>query len=182
MRCVGPPFLEQRGTVRDRDTSIEMMGLNYTEILCFLIMYHGICLSMRQLKGILRLHGLARRNQQSQPNEIDAVESELHMGSGSSVGYRLMHQRICSSYGLAADRETVRLIMKTLDPDGVQRRSKNRLIRHKYQVNGPNFLWHIDGYDKLKPFGLCIHGAINGFSRRIMWLEVDHSNNNPSII
>ena len=186
VQCVGPPFLERRGTVRDRDTSIEIylsMGLNYTEILYFLIMYHGISLSMRQLKRILRSRGLARRNQQSPPNEIvDAVESELHMGSGSSIGYRLMHQRICSSYGLAADRETVRLIMKTLDPDGVQRRSKNRLIRRKYQANGPNFLWNIDGYDKLKPFGFCIHSAIDGFSRRIMWLEVDHSNNNPSII
>lgn len=123
------------------------MRLNYTEILCFLIMYHGICLSMRQLKRILRSRSLARRNQQSPPNEIiDAVESELHMESGSSIGCRLMHQRICSSYGLAADSETVRLIMKTLDPDGVQRRLKNRLIRRKYQPNGPNFLWHIDGH------------------------------------
>ena len=82
---------------------------------------------MRQLKRILRSRGLAERNQPSRPNEIvDAVESELQWGSGSSIGYRIMHQRICSSHGLVADRETVRLIMKTLDPDGVQRRSAQR--------------------------------------------------------
>ena len=68
-----------------------------------------------------------QRNQPSPPNEIvDAVESELQWGSGSSIGYRIMHQRICSSHGLVADRETVRLIMKTLGPDGVQRRSAQR--------------------------------------------------------
>ena len=31
-------------------------------------------------------------------------------------------------------------------------------------------MWHIDGYDKLKPYGFCVHGAIDGFSRRIMWI------------
>ena len=46
---------------------------------------------------------------------------------------------------------------------------------------GPNFIWHIDGYDKLKPYGFCTHGAIDGYSRRILWLEVGPSNNNPMV-
>ena len=37
------------------------------------------------------------------------------------------------------------------------------------------------GYDKLKPYGFPIHGCICGYSRRILWLEVVKSNNNPSI-
>ena len=47
---------------------------------------------------------------------------------------------------------------------------------------GPNYIWHIDGYDKLKPYGFCVHGAIDGYSRRIMWLEVGRSNNNPRLV
>jgi hypothetical protein len=35
---------------------------------------------------------------------------------------------------------------------------------------GPNFAWHADGYDKLKPYGFPIHGCIDGFSRRLIWL------------
>ncbi len=27
---------------------------------------------------------------------------------------------------------------------------------------GPNHVWHIDGYDKLKPFGFPIHGCVDG--------------------
>ena len=48
-------------------------------------------------------------------------------------------------------------------------------------VPGPNFIWHIDGYERLKPYGFCIHGAIDGYSRRILWLEVGPSNNNPMV-
>ena len=35
------------------------------------------------------------------------------------------------------------------------------------------------GYDKLKPYGFPIHGAIDGFSRKILWLELTRSNNKP---
>jgi hypothetical protein len=49
-------------------------------------------------------------------------------------------------------------------------------------VRCPNDRWHIDGYDKLKPFGFCIHGAIDGYSRRILWLEVSSSNNDPTTV
>ena len=47
---------------------------------------------------------------------------------------------------------------------------------------GANFCWHIDGYDKLKPFGFSIHGCVDGFSRRILWLEVQRSNKNPRLM
>ena len=33
--------------------------------------------------------------------------------------------------------------------------------------------------DKLKPFGFSVHGYINGFSRRLLWLEEGPTNKNP---
>ena len=54
----------------------------------FLLLTHGIVLSLRQLKRILRKRGLFRRRNGSNHEEvIRAVEIELQ-GSGSSVGYR----------------------------------------------------------------------------------------------
>ena len=41
---------------------------------------------------------------------------------------------------------------------------------------------HVDGWDKLAPFGIFIHGAVDGFSRRILWLEVNSTNKNPRVI
>ena len=40
----------------------------------------------------------------------------------------------------------------------------------------------MDGYDKLKPYGFPIHGCIDGWSRKILWLKVSKSNNHPDII
>ena len=33
----------------------------------------------------------------------------------------------------------------------------------------------------MKPYGLPVHGAIDGFSRKILWLKVVHSNNSPVV-
>lgn len=30
-------------------------------------------------------------------------------------------------------------------------------------MQGPDFVWHLDGYDKLKPYGFAIHGCIDGY-------------------
>lgn len=73
-------------------------------------------------------------------------------------------------------------MLSALDPEGVKRRSQHRLIRRKYQANGPIFIWHIDGSAKGKLFGFCINGAIDDYNRSIMWLEVDHSSSNPCAI
>ena len=51
----------------------------------------------------------------------------------------------------------------------------------KYFSAGPNYSWHIDGHGKLKPFGFLLHGCIDGFSRRLIWLEVSSSNKIPEI-
>ena len=79
-------------------------------------------------------------------------------------------------------RETVRIIMKSLDPEGVTLRSGHKLRRCTYRSQGSNFIWHIDGYEKLQPFGFTIHGAIDGYSGKILWLRVIPSNNNSKII
>ncbi len=43
-------------------------------------------------------------------------------------------------------------------------------------------MWHVDSYDKLKPFGICINGATDGFSRLMIWLHAYSTNSNPKII
>lgn len=36
------------------------------------------------------------------------------------------------------------------------------VVYDTYINQGPNFVWHVDGYDKLSPYGLDIHGCIDG--------------------
>lgn len=79
-------------------------------------------------------------------------------------------------------RCVVSKLLRELDPEGTEFRKSRRLKRREYSNPGPNFAWHIDGYDKLKPYGFPIHGAIDGFSRKILWLNVTRSNNSPDNI
>ena len=68
-----------------------------------------------------------------------------------------------------------------------------------FRVNkGPNFVWHCDGYDKLKPFGFAIHSCIDGmyihcgilckfflfirYSRRVILMNCGKGNNDLRII
>ena len=112
---------------------------------------------------------------------IESIYNELSSGPNSSFGCRYMHQKLRSKR-LVVCRETVRVIIKSLDPAGVERRSGRKLQRRVYRYPGPNFTWHVDGYDKLKPFGFCIHGCVDGFSRKIRWLSVGSTNNDLLII
>jgi len=114
----------------------------------------------------------------------DIVEAMLKImeNSGKCLGYRRVWKRLTTEYGIAIQPKTVMELMCLIDPDGVARRKNRKLIRCQYTSPGPNFVWHVDGYNKLNPFGFAIHGAINRFSRRILWLEVGPSNNDPQII
>ena len=102
---------------------------------------------------------------------------------GHLVAYllRYMHFKEQAA-ALVVDRETIRLVMKVMDPEVVSLRGTHELKRRKYICNGSNETWYMDGYDKLKPFGFAIHGCIDGFSRKIIWLRVASSNNDPKII
>lgn len=42
--------------------------------------------------------------------------------------------------------------------------------RRVYRVRGANALWHIDGNEKLRPWGFWVHGCIDGYSRLIIYL------------
>ena len=88
------------------------IGLSYIEIVAFLASLHGMTLSLRQLKRILRHLRLGRRLNRSNVGDVlDAVMQELN-GSGSIIGYRAMHQRLRNNYGLVVTRETVRQVSR----------------------------------------------------------------------
>ena len=72
--------------------------------------------------------------------------------------------------------------LQQVDPAATEARRKHQLKRLEYESNGPNDCWHIDSYDKLKPFGSPIHGAIDGHSPKILWLKIVQSNNDPKVI
>ena len=123
-------------------------GLSYKEILEFLELFYAVTLSLHQLHRILRKQNLFRRYRKSNITEVTQAILQNLSGCEKSFGYRLMHQKFRSD-GFIVDYETVRVLLKVLDVDGIELRSSHRLARRTYVSVGPNYLWHIDGYDKI---------------------------------
>ena len=78
--------------------------------------------------------------------------------------------------GIRIPRKLVQMFLKEIDPAGCERRRQHSIRRSQYVHPGP------DCYDKLKPSGFPIHGAIDGYSRKILWLKVARTSNSPDMI
>ena len=153
-------------------------GFQYKSIIDFLKKRHGINISERTLRNRLNENGLRRRSPNFDMNAVRGVMRNLLNGPGNMGGYRSMWHAL-RTQGLQVPRRVVEQLMRELDPEGCQSRRARRLRRRTYHVPGPNYCWHADGYDKLKPYGFPIHGCIDGWSRKIIWLHVARSNHKP---
>ncbi|XP_069122977.1 uncharacterized protein [Argopecten irradians] len=157
------------------------LGLSQLEILEYLATVCGVVLSLRTLKRKLRLLGLFRRKHFTDIIEVAIFIENVISDYNKLHGYKFLHLR-CIQEGLVVSQETVRLLLHILDPEGIETRRSGRLRRRLYNNPGPDFLWHVDSYDKLKPYGICVNGAIDGFSRRIVWLEAYVTSSDPAVI
>ena len=156
------------------------LGFKQKEIDDILQSRFGINVSERHLRRILCKLNLHRGEHSDIIDVATFVSSQLE-SSGQQQGYRLMHLR-CVLSGLSVSMHNVRKLLKILDPEGVDLRRKRRLIRRRYYSKGPNFMWHMDSYDKLRPYGIAINGCIDGFSRYIIWLEANYTASDPKVV
>ncbi|KAI7809774.1 hypothetical protein IRJ41_016386, partial [Triplophysa rosa] len=147
-----------------------------------LLTYHDIKISLRSLKRHLKNAGLFRRKSYSLLSDVrNAIRAELR-GPGQLFGYRMMWLALQQKHKLRVKRDDVMRLLKELIPRGTDQRTRRRFFRRTYHSMGPNYLWHVDGYDKLKQFGFGLSGCIDGFSRRVLWLICGHTNNDPAVI
>ena len=51
-----------------------------------------------------------------------------------------------------------------------------RKRQENYIVPGPDWLWCLDGHDKLARYGIEIYGSVDAYSRKIIWFYVGVSN------
>ena len=76
----------------------------------------------------------------------------------------------------------MRKALLKVDPGGVELRSRNVIRRRVYETKRSFHVFHIDGHDKLKKWGFALHGGIDGFSRKVLWLNVSTTNNDPLVV
>ena len=102
------------------------------EIVLLLFVIHGIKLSLRQLKRILKAKSLYRNKNNSRRACLrDLISAEIE-NSAKCIGYRSMWRRLVNDHRIR-----------------IPRRKAHRLVRHRYYAQSPNYVWHVDGNDKL---------------------------------
>lgn len=184
-------------------------GHSYNVIVDMMSSLHDINISLQTLKSIVSQAELYCRNNYSSPNAvinqpgtahlptckteikydcsgrtrlvINAIRLELR-GPGQLFGYQTIWQVLKQKYNLRVRRDDVMNLLRELNPRRCERRARRRFIRRTYHSMGPNYMWHADGYDQIKPFGLAISECIDGFSHKVLWLECGPTNNNPRVI
>ena len=150
------------------------------EICSIVNTHHQIPITVRRIRYICKKGNLKRRRVKGTDLK-EMVLNELGT-SRSLVGYRQMSEILCLKYDVHVPKENVRLALLEVDPEGVEQRRNNVIKRRVYESNGPNDICHIDGNDKLKTWGFCIHGGVDGFSRKFLWLNVSSTNKDPLVV
>ncbi|KAM4061480.1 reverse transcriptase [Hirsutella rhossiliensis] len=86
-------------------------------------------------------------------------------GHGRNYLYTYMRQQhhIISRDALYAE-------YRDFTPENVRERwGRTRYTRRDFSIHGPDWVWSIDGYDKLKNWGFEIYAGIDAYSRYITW-------------
>lgn len=75
-------------------------------------------------------------------------------------------------------RDKIRRYLKLPKPD----LAAGRLANRSSYAAGVNHLWAMSRHDKWERFGLFWHGCVDGFSGKILWLEIWWHNSNPKYV
>ena len=172
---------EEQEQENDRITYLFNQGLTHAEIATCLAITDNVHISVRHLKRRLARLQLYRRRNLTDPEVVFNYIADQLRGPGRLHGYRMMTER-CRAAGLRVTRNLVYAVQSVLDPEGVRERRARRLRRRHYSVPGPNYIWHMDSYDKLTPFGIGVNGCIDGFSRHIIWMQANVTNSKPDVV
>ena len=84
--------------------------------------------------------------------------------------------------GINVQRSRMRSIIKEVDPEGVQARSRLPIRRRVYSVPCPNYMWHIDGNHKLIRWRFVLHHGMDGFSRLVTFGKFSDNNRAATVM
>ncbi|KAL9614761.1 MAG: hypothetical protein Q9167_000752 [Letrouitia subvulpina] len=156
------------------------MALNDSDMLQVLHK-EGFQISLRGLRRLrkdlnLTAHISVEQKQLLRETMQTIVRQELQKGVIQGYGRRLVYDHF-RQQGYNFPRDKLFSVYRTLLLDASDRR-KNDLQRRRgeYIVPEPNYIWSIDGYDKLRSYGIEIYAALDTYARYVIWVHVGISN------
>ena len=128
--------------------------------------HYDISFSERTLKRSLQKYNL-RKNSNTGDSVLRII---IKKGIRDPITVSRIQRNVAKKiiqYPSALDR--VMQIIREEDTEGTAQRRSHKLVLRDYISFDSNFGWHCDNYDKLKPYGLPIYGAVDDFSHKVIW-------------
>jgi hypothetical protein len=146
----------------------------------------GIEISERTVQEYRLKHGmkrrfrdLAERQEAIQKAREFLFQDDRQSSSIRGFGRGYLYHYVRIRAGVLVGQNTLYREYQT-NPEWKKRAEQRRLAdwkhRRDFQVPGPNFMWSLDGYEKLKNFGFSIYACIDTYSRAIIWIYVGRGN------
>jgi hypothetical protein len=111
-----------------------------------------------------------RFNRAIQFLQEDLQRSSAILGFGKGLLYQYVRQQA----QVPVSQRRLYDFYRSVFPEEVAgRRDGNFKQRGDFKVPGPNFLWSLDAYEKLKRFGFQIYSCIDAYSRCIIWFFIE---------
>ena len=79
-------------------------------------------------------------------------------------------------------RARLRASIHTVDHEGTESRRLRAIRRRIYHVDHSNTVWHLDGNHKLIRWRFVIHGAVDGYSRKLVFLKCATNNRAATVV
>src|SRR5271163_4868987 len=138
----------------------------------------------RHIKTIRLRNSWLRRNNDLDANQAQQAETThlihevLREGQVRQYGRRYLITRLARQHGHRALGRHVRQALQILDNHNMALRTPGmrRKRQENYIVPGPDWLWCLDGHDKLARYGIEIYGSVDAYSRKVIWFFVGTSN------
>uniref|UniRef100_A0A8C1J1H4 Integrase catalytic domain-containing protein n=1 Tax=Cyprinus carpio TaxID=7962 RepID=A0A8C1J1H4_CYPCA len=140
--------------------------------------------SQRTIRNRMTQYQLSVRQTYS---DISDEDLKIHVmefiASCPNTGQKMVMGHL-KARGIRVQQRRVREVMRTIDPVGTMLRGLelNIVPRRPYSVPAPLSLWHIDGNHKLIRWRIVVHGGIDGFSRKIMYLKASDNNRASTVL
>jgi hypothetical protein len=120
---------------------------------------HATAYTIRQIRwrnGMKRRFRTIEEREAALRTAIDFLEHDLQRSTAiRSLGRGHLYNYVRSKGQVLISQNRLYDFYRTIFPKEVQRRREgNFKYRTDFQVPGPNFLWCLDGYEKLKRFGI----------------------------
>ena len=123
-----------------------------------------LCVSERTIYRRMEDYNLSKQNFTEISNDdLDSNLADL-IREFPNCG-EVMLRELLKGRRIRIQRQPLRESLQRIDKTGSQSRSQKRLHRRISNVQGPNYLWHIDTNHKLVQWYFIITGVVDGFSR-----------------